>query len=200
MNNDKSNTRVNNASPGPLTVSIIINNYNYELFLGQAIDSALNQDYPYVDVIVVDDGSQDSSVDIIHRYGDRIRPVIKENGGQASAMNAGFQASSGDLVLFLDADDYLFPDAVTTIIAAWSQDIVQSHARLKLVDIEGGHIDLYPAPEIKFDQGDVTPLLLEKGRYNTSVTSGTCFSREVLAEILPIPESDFRISADGYLV
>ena len=180
--------------------SIIINNYNYEAFLGQAIDSALAQTYPNVEVVVVDDGSKDKSVDIIRSYGDRIVPVIKQNGGQASAINAGFEASSGDVILLLDADDYFFPNAVETIAAAWRDDVAQAQSRLNLVDGDENYLDLHPAPEIKFDSGDVTSLLLVKGRYNTTVTSGVCFGRDVLDAIMPIPEEEFRISADGYLV
>jgi len=180
--------------------SIIINNYNYESFLGQAIDSALNQTYSNTEVVVVDDGSKDASIEIIKNYSDRIIPVIKENGGQASAINAGFEASSGDIILFLDADDYFFPNAVEEIVSAWRDGAAQAQSRLNLVDIDGNFIDLHPAPEISFDKGDVTPLLLSKGRYNTAVTSGVSFSRSALEKILPIPEDEFRISADGYLV
>ena len=76
-------------------VSIIVNNYNYERFVAQAIESALQQTYSPVEVIVVDDGSVDHSREIIQGYGGRIQPVLKENGGQASALNAGFAASRG---------------------------------------------------------------------------------------------------------
>lgn len=182
------------------TVTVIINNYNYASFIREAIDTSLEQTYAQVEVVVVDDGSGDGSVEIIRSYGDRIVPVIKSNGGQASAMNAGFAASRGELILFLDADDYLFPHAVENIVAAWQPGAAQVQSRLESVDAEGTFIDLYPAPEIKFDRGNVRPLLLEKGRYNCTVTSGNCFSRAVLEKILPIPEAEFRISADGYLV
>src|SRR5436853_3004216 len=79
-------------------VSIIINNYNYGRFLRDAIDSALGQGYPNTEVVVVDDGSSDDSRDIIASYGNRIIPVLKVNGGQASAFNAGFEASGGDVI------------------------------------------------------------------------------------------------------
>ena len=181
-------------------VTVIINNYNYASFICQSIDSSLNQTYPHVEVVVVDDGSKDNSADLIRSYGDRIIPVIKPNGGQASAMNAGFNVSHGDLVIFLDADDYLYPHAVETIVGAWQPGAVEIQSRLESVNIEGTYIDLYPALEIKFDQGNVCPLLLTKGRYNCTITSGNCFARSVLEQILPIPEPEFRVSADGYLV
>src|SRR5262249_8062926 len=94
------------------TASIIINNYNYGRFLNDAINSALAQSYPNVEVIVVDDGSTDNSREIIAGYGDRIVPVLKENRGQPSAFNAGFATSGGDVILFLDSDDALLPTAV----------------------------------------------------------------------------------------
>ena len=100
-------------------VSIVISNYNYGRFLGEAIDSALNQTYPHTEVIVVDDGSTDNSREIIESYGDRIIAVLKDNGGQASACNAGFRASRGEVVIFLDADDVLLPDTVRRVVAAF---------------------------------------------------------------------------------
>lgn len=81
-----------NSNEQPLA-SIIIDNYNYGRFLADAINSALAQTYQHTEVIVVDDGSTDNSREIISQYGDRIRPVLKENGGQGSAFNAGFEAS-----------------------------------------------------------------------------------------------------------
>src|SRR5437870_10165188 len=97
-------------------VSIIINNYNYGRFLREAIDSALAQTAPNVEVIVVDDGSTDNSAAIIAGYGNRVVPMFKTNGGQTSALNAGFARSTGDVVLFLDADDVLLPTAVEKAI------------------------------------------------------------------------------------
>src|SRR5579862_7959674 len=108
--------------------SIIINNYNYGRFLPEAIDSALQQTYPHTEVIVVDDGSTDRSREIIAAYGDRIIPVLKENGGQTSAVNSGFAASHGDVVLFLDADDALEPSAVEQAVRALDDTVtVKAH-------------------------------------------------------------------------
>lgn len=181
-------------------VSIIVNNYNYSNFLREAIDSALNQTYPNTEVIVVDDGSIDNSPEIIAGYGEKIIPVLKKNGGQASAFNAGFTSSSGEIIIFLDADDYLFPQAVEQVVAAWQPGVANISYRLELIDAQGNVLDIYPARELAFDTGTVWPILLEKGRYVATVTSGNAFSREALAQILPVPEADFRISADGYLI
>jgi glycosyltransferase involved in cell wall biosynthesis len=97
-------------------VSIVIDNYNYDLFLAQAIDGALGQTYSNIEVVVVDDGSTDNSCDVIAWYGDRIVSVLKTNGGQASALNAGFAASKGEVICLLDAYDLFLPEKVSEVV------------------------------------------------------------------------------------
>jgi hypothetical protein len=185
---------------GDRPVSIVIANYNYARFLARSIDSALAQDHPAVEVVVVDDASTDESAEVIRSYGSRIVACLKQtNGGHAAAFNAGFAASRGDIVFFLDADDYLYPNAVSTVVAAWCRDTTQAQFRLHLVDETRRVIDTYPPPELSFDGGDVRPQLLRCGRYRTTVTSGLAFDRATLEAILPIPEARFRQGADGYL-
>ena len=74
-----------------LKVSIIINNFNYGQYLGSCIESALAQTYQNIEVIVADDGSTDHSQAIIESFGASVIATYKSNGGQASALNAGFQ-------------------------------------------------------------------------------------------------------------
>jgi hypothetical protein len=90
--------------------------------------------------------------------------------------------------------------AAARVVAACGPGVAKAQFRLDLVDGEGRHIDLFPAPEVAFDDGDVVPRLLSTGRYETTVTSGSAFTRAALSAVLPVPEEDFRISADGYLV
>ncbi|PKA43758.1 glycosyl transferase [Rhizobium sullae] len=182
-------------------VSIIIANYNYARFLERCIDSALEQSHDNVEVIVVDDASADDSAGVIAAYGSRIKGLLKErNGGHAAAFNTGFSVSRGQIVLFLDADDYLYPNAVSEIVEAWDGDTAQAQFRLHIVDECQRVKDVFPAEEFPFDSGDVTPQLLQKGRYQTTVTSGLAFRRSALEAVMPIPETDFRQGADGYLV
>ena len=107
-------------SANPL-VSILINNYNYAEFLTQAIDSAIAQTYAPTEIIVVDDGSIDHSRQIIAGYGERIVPVLKQNAGQASAFNAGVARSRGDILCFLDSDDYFARNKVAEIVAEFEK-------------------------------------------------------------------------------
>jgi len=98
------------AGQDPL-VSIVIPCYNHGRFLAEAIESALGQTYPRVEVVVVDDGSTDDTAAVAARY-PAVRYVRQANAGLAAARNAGLAASAGDLLVFLDADDRLLPRAV----------------------------------------------------------------------------------------
>ena len=181
-------------------VSAIVNNYTYGRFLREAIDSALYQTYPRVEVVVVDDGATDDSRRIISGYGYRVTSVFKENGGQASAFNVGFAASRGEIVIFLDADDYLLSGAAERVAATWGHDVSVVQYRLELVDAMGNPTELfYPPPKMTMASGEVWRVLLEKGYYLFPPTSGNGIVRAVLEPILPMPEDEWRISADRYL-
>jgi glycosyltransferase involved in cell wall biosynthesis len=90
--------------------SIVIPCYNAESWVAQAIESALGQTYPNVEVVVVDDGSTDSSLQVIERFKERIRYVTGPNRGPSAARNRGLQLARGEWIQFLDADDLLHPE------------------------------------------------------------------------------------------
>jgi len=90
-------------------VSVIIPVYNGERFLAEAIESALNQDYPDFEIIAVDDGSTDRSPEILGSYPD-LRVIRQENRGVAAARNRGLESSGGDYIAFLDQDDLWLPE------------------------------------------------------------------------------------------
>jgi glycosyltransferase involved in cell wall biosynthesis len=183
-------------------VSIIINNYNYGRFLRDAIESALRQTYPLIEVIVVDDGSTDESRSIIEEYvrAGKVIPVLKQNGGQASAFNAGFAASRGDFILFLDADDVILPTCVEEALAAWREGATKVQWRMQVVN---GKLQpegrLMPGAQVAFPSGDFKNALLTWRDYPAAPTSGNLFARRFLMEVLPIPEHLWRIATDGYL-
>lgn len=182
-----------------LFVSIIINNYNYDRFLAETIDSALNQTYPYTEVIVVDDGSTDNSRVIIAEYGDRIIPILQPNGKQAAAFNSGFAKSKGDMIIFLDSDDYLLPQAVAEIVAVWKPNLAKVHYRLNVVDGAGESLG-YSCPQgsSPLSSGKVWQTLIEKGGYVSTPTSGNALNRQVLNKLFPIPD-EYKLTADDYL-
>ena len=179
------------------SVSIIINNYNYGRYVCSAIDSALQQSCEPVEIVVVDDGSKDDSRALIARYGRRIKAVFKDNGGQASAYNAGFEACGGDIVTFLDADDILHEDAVRHASAAFEDDrVVKVQFRLEIMDDEGKGSGIR-VPAGRMPNGDVLGMLLKYGSYGSPPASGNFYRRRALSPILPMPESTWRIAADS---
>lgn len=180
------------------TLSIVVISYNYDAYLAAAIDSALAQTHP-VDVLVVDDGSTDGSRAIIASYGDRIRTVLKPNGGNSSVINAAVPETTSDVVMFLDADDLLHEDAAASVIEAWTDTCSKVQFRLSVIDAEGERRTVDPPADVPMPVGDVVPELVRTGRYVTPVTTGNAFRRSVLERILPIPEADFRNTNDGYL-
>jgi len=105
-------------------VSVIIPNYNYGRFLIEAIESVLAQTYPIREIIVVDDGSTDNSLEILAAYEkDKVKIIRQKNCGVGAARNAGVKASSGDLVAFLDADDIWFPEKLEKQVSIFQSDL-----------------------------------------------------------------------------
>ena len=184
-------------------VSIIINNYNYGRFLKDAIDSALGQTYRELEVIVVDDGSTDNSREIILRYGDQIIPILKENGGQASAFNAGFVQSHGEIIIFLDSDDMLLPNIVQQVVEIFhaQPDVAKVMYRTEVIDALGMRTGIIKPPGyLPMRSGDLRRYVLAFPFDMTwMATSGNAFAAEILGQIFPMPEQDFRILADTYL-
>ncbi|MEO0513835.1 MAG: glycosyltransferase family A protein [Planctomycetota bacterium] len=186
------------ASPQPL-VTALINNFNYSRYLADAIDSALAQTYPHVEVVIVDDGSTDDSREVIERYGGRVRPVIKSNGGQGSAFNAGFSVSRGELIALLDADDRWAADKIEKAVAAAAAEpeaglIIH---RVQRVDVEGRPVKA-PGPA-KLMSGDLRNWVRRWGCWPQPPTSGLTLRRSFLEQVMPMPEPAYRGHADTYL-
>ncbi len=181
-------------------VSIIITSYNFEDFVGSAIDSALAQTHREREVIIVDDGSTDGSRGVIERYRDRpgVTTILQQNGGQASAMNAGFAASRGDIVVFLDADDRLKPEAAETVVAHWEPGLSHCQYVLEIIDADDRVVGLHPLAQ-RMEQGDMHWKLVVGGFFWFMPTSGNAFARQALARIFPIPAEAWRICADVYI-
>jgi hypothetical protein len=186
-------------------VDVVINNHNYADFLADAIESARAQTLDGVSVIVVDDGSTDNSRKVIERHSSEIDSVVlKDNGGQASALNAGMEHCQGDVVIFLDADDVLHPGAAAQVARAFSADtgLVKVQYRMDMIDASGRPTGVVkPGPYLPRPGGDLREAeLAYPFDLVWMATSGNAFSSEAVRRILPIPEDDYRIGADWYLV
>ena len=182
-------------------MSIVVNNYNYGRYVGEAVESALAQTYQPTEVVVVDDGSTDDSRNVLATYSADVTAVLKENAGQGSAFNAGFSACQGDVVCFLDADDVLSPSAVAECIPLFAEPGTATVCwPLSVID-ESSSSSGEVLPSRPLSEGDLRDLVLERGpaAQVTVPTSGNAWSRGFLQRVLPMPEALFRISADSYL-
>lgn len=182
----------------PPLISVLIDTYNYGRFIEEAIDSVIGQDFPAGDfeILVVDDGSTDDTPDRIPKYANKIRYLRKENGGQASAFNFGLQHARGEIVAFLDADDYWLPTKLRRVM-----DQFQEHPGAGMV---------YHA----FNKTDTNGILTDGGYggvsgflpndrksllgYDFHPTSTLAFRRSLLGKLLPVPE-ELVFEADAYL-
>ena len=187
-----------------MLVTIVVINYNYQAYLSQAIDSALGQSYPDIEVIVIDDGSTDNSADIIKGYGDKVIPILKKNSGHCSCVNLGYSKSQGDIVIFLDADDLLYESAVALHVENLKNPAaVKSTGYQDIVD-STGQLTGRQMPGVLGKSGNYRDITLAKGLdiYRPSFTSGNAWSRAFLEQVMPIPDQDpidNMVGPDGYL-
>jgi hypothetical protein len=182
-------------------VSVVINNYNYARYLRQALDSALQQTYRNLDVVVVDDGSTDDSRAILSEYKHRIRLIEKTNGGQASAFNAGINAALGQYILLLDSDDFLFPNAIEECLAGFENGCSRVYFRYRPVDAGGARLSDEAANRFfRRFEGDFVENAARTGELHCPPTSTNFFCAKALRASLPVPEEEFRMCADTFVV
>ncbi len=134
-----------------MKVSIIIPVFNAEKFLEECLISAINQTYPDIEIIAVNDGSTDNSLEILNKYSNNIKIFSKENGGVASALNAGIKLATGEWIKILAADDILYPTATEELMSAANkienkkQTIL--YANYEHIDSEGKIIHVVDEPD-----------------------------------------------------
>jgi glycosyltransferase involved in cell wall biosynthesis len=131
------------------TVSVVIPAYNAAWCVRKAIDSVLSQDFHDLELIVVDDGSTDDTASILASYGEALRVVHKPNGGMSSARNAGILAARGELVAFLDADDWWLAGKLARQVALMHArpEVGFSSTAARVEDPQGQLLNLWPCPE-----------------------------------------------------
>ena len=182
-------------------VSVLISNYNCDRYLASAIDSALAQTYPEIEIIVVDDGSTDNSRQIIEGYADSIITIFKENGGQASAFNAGYKVSRGEIICLLDADDLWVSSKVAEVVVSFKNRPQASVVYHKVQNIDENNTSIdKPWPPYKSILGDISQLVSRSGGWwPFPPSTALSFSRQFLATAMNIPEAEYRLCADAYL-
>src|SRR5437773_1373408 len=183
-------------------VSILISNYNYGAYLHDAIESALQQTYDNLEVVICDDGSTDCSPGILAQYCSldrRIKVVYQANGGQSLALNTAFKKSTGDIICLLDADDVFLPNKVQQVVDALAAAPDSGFAvnRMLLVDKARNYLaqmpSLYELPSGW--QGPVLNPCVPQILAGLPPTSGLSLHRSIAEVIFPLP-ADLKAYSD----
>ena len=159
-----------------MKISIVIPVYNTENYIGNCIKSALNQSYEDIEILVVNDGSTDSTGSILEKYKDRIKIFNKKNEGTASALNTGIKNMAGEWFKWLSADDLLKPDAIEKLVSEIKKlgDDAQNcifYSNHDLIDENGHQIAVYEEPNYNsFEPFERNVILLDH-YYGNGTTS-----------------------------
>lgn len=184
-------------------VSILIDTYNHERFIEQAIVSVLEQDFPVSDreILVVDDGSTDRTPEIVRKFEPKVRLLRKENGGQASAFNAGIPECSGEIIALLDGDDWWKPSKLRGVCRAFEQEPavgLVGHGVTQIYEDASEHTEtLTRNPRFRINGGSGAKLF--RLRKSLLGTSRSAYRSALLQQLLPVPET-LQIEADEYLM
>jgi glycosyltransferase involved in cell wall biosynthesis len=183
-------------------VSALIDTYNQEPFIEQAIVSVLEQDFPAAEteILVVDDGSTDRTPEVIRKFAPRVRLLRKVNGGQASAFNAAIPEAQGEIVAFLDGDDWWAPGKLARVADVLAKDSavgMVGHAVTQVYP-DGHQQTELPRKVSRFRITSVEQAKTFRMRRTFLGTSRMSYRRDVLRQIGPVPEA-VKFEADEYL-
>ena len=135
-------------------VSVIIPNYNYARYVDQAIESVLNQTYKNIELIVVNNGSTDDSLEVVSKYSDRIKLINQDNLGQSGSRNSGLRAVTGNLIAFLDADDFWEKDKIEKQLLLISEEVQLVYCGVSTFRESGIQIVDFLSPKYRGDCHD----------------------------------------------
>ena len=130
-------------------VSIVTPSYNQAQYLAATIESMLAQDYPAIEYIVLDDGSTDTTPEVLHRYTGRVRWERQANLGQSRTLNKGWNESKGEFIGYLSSDDLLLPHAISTLVKALQAEprAVVAYCDFDLIDAKGRKAGVAHSPD-----------------------------------------------------
>lgn len=184
-----------------LTLSVIIPNYNYGSFVGAAIKSALAVQWPRVEIIVVDDGSTDNSLEIIEGFASRITIIRQPNAGQMPSCVNGFRRSSGDILIFLDSDDALHPEIMNEIAAVWSETASKFQFQMRTIDANGNPTgSILPQYFVAPTPQQIRRWATTAGVYPSPPGSGNAYPRSVVERVFTFKTDFVDRAPDSYLV
>jgi len=174
------------TSAGP-RFSVIVTCYDYGRYVQAAVASALAQSYPNVEVVAVNDGSRDDSLEVLSRFGSRIKLIDQPNQGSIAAYNRGFAESTGDVIVLLDADDLLEPDALASVAAVWSDELAKVQWDLRIIDAQGRDLGRkFCNFDQSYDAARVRESFRRTGTYRWPVSVGNAYSRWFADTVFPL--------------
>ncbi|MGU3287697.1 glycosyltransferase family 2 protein [Methylobacterium mesophilicum] len=180
--------------------SIVIINHNYARFVSRAIKSALSQILPAAQVIVVDDGSSDNSREIIESFSGSIQSLFTQQQGHVGAVNAGYELSTSDYCIFLDADDFLYENCLQRLDVLLQPGVVKIQFRLDTVDLSGENQNLpFPHFPSSLTSDEIYRQSIAFGVYPWTVSSGNAYSKFFLDLVFPLNKTIVYRSPDGFL-
>jgi glycosyltransferase involved in cell wall biosynthesis len=184
----------------PPFVSVLVDTYNSGHFIEEAIDSVLRQDFPpeQMEILVVDDGSTDDTADRVRKYGDRIQYFYKPNGGQASALNLGISRARGEIVAFLDGDDYWLPGKLQRVAGEFEKHPEAGMVYHNFLYKRDPSPDRLPNSGLAGLSGFVADNRNSLLGYDLHPTATLTFRQSVLRRLLPVPER-LIVQADAHL-
>lgn len=198
---------------GPLPVrplvSVLIANYNYARYIGEAIESVLQQTYEHFEVVVCDDGSTDNSCAVVNDYARRdrrVRLIARENRGQASATTSAYDASAGQIICLLDADDRFFPTKLARVVEGFEASPRHGACIHQVLPVSASGMPISEPIPPALEGGWLAPAVVRTGLFGASLsTSGLSFRREIADCCFPFPPpllSSYRRSApiDMYMI
>src|SRR5438067_2536830 len=178
-----------------MRLSIIIANYNYRDFVGAAIESALAIDWSDKEVIVVDDASTDDSRRVIDGFSGKVAAYFRPKSHQLGSHMFGFEQSTGDVIIFLDADDLLEPAVMQEVAKIWRPGVSKVQFRMNLINsagiLLGSAIPQFPPRD---DPERLRLTFLQTMAYTTPPGTGNAYSRDFVHDVFAfspsIPQSD----------
>ena len=184
-------------------VTVLIDTYNHERFIEEAIVSVIEQDFPptEMEILVVDDGSTDRTPEVVRKFAPRVRYARKENGGQASAFNFGIPMAQGDVIAFLDGDDWWAKAKVSKVLAIFSSrpDVGVVGHGIYQVDSQSGQISTTsPEQPGEIDLHTTAGAGFFRHMMCFFGTSRVTIRRRVAQRALPIP-NELVIEADEFM-
>jgi len=170
-------------------VTVITPAYNRADYIEKVIQSVLDQDYPNIEYIVLDDGSTDDTPAVLHRYRDRIRAFAHENMGETRTVNRGFELATGEIIGIVNSDDPLLPSAVRRAVETFfaNPDVVVVYPDWNMIDAAGNPIETIHTFEYRY---------VDMLRWHHCVPGPGAFFRKSLVDRIGGRDPQFRYIAD----